>query len=157
MNGLFWNITLALAWVGVTGDVSPANLMLGFALGFLVLVVMRQAVGLPDYGRRTARVIGLLLYFARELVTANVRVAYDVITPTLYMRPAVIAVPLDARSDIEITLLANMITLTPGTLALDVSVDRSTLYVHAMYGEDPEAVRRSIKEGFERRILEVLR
>jgi multicomponent Na+:H+ antiporter subunit E len=157
MKGLFWNIALALAWIAVTGNVSPANLTLGFALGFLVLVVMRQAVGLPDYGRRMVRVAGLLLYFVRELVTANLRVAYDVITPTLYMSPAVIAVPLDARSDIEITLLANMITLTPGTLALDVSADRSTLYVHAMYGEDPEAVRRSIKEGFERRILEVLR
>jgi multicomponent Na+:H+ antiporter subunit E len=157
MNGLFWNVALALAWAAVTGDVSPGNLALGYGLGFLVLVVMRQAVGLPDYGTRTVRVLGLLLFFARELVVANVRVAYEVLTPTLYMRPAVIAVPLDARTDLEITLLANMITLTPGTLSLDVSADRSTLFVHAMYGEDPEAVRRSIKEGFERRLLEVLR
>jgi len=157
MKGLFWNVALALAWIAVTGDISPSNLFLGFALGFLVMVVMRRAVGVPDYGTRVLRVIGLMLFFLWELVKANLRVAYDVLTPPLYIRPAVIAVPLDARTDLEITLLANMITLTPGTLTLDVSADRSTLYVHAMYGENPEAVRRSIKQGFERRLLEVLR
>lgn len=157
MQGLFWNVALALAWSAVTGDVSPSNLLLGFGLGFLVMVVMRGAVGVPDYGTRTVRLIGLMLFFIWELVKANLRVAYDVLTPPLYIRPAVIAVPLDARTDLEITLLANMITLTPGTLTLDVSADRSTLYVHAMYGGDPESVRRSIKEGFERRLLEVLR
>ncbi|NTU82561.1 MAG: Na+/H+ antiporter subunit E [Chloroflexales bacterium] len=157
MRGLFWNLALALAWVAVTGDVSPGNLSLGFGLGFLVLVLMRRAVGVPDYGVRTVRLLGLLLFFGRELIAANLRVAYEVLTPALNMRPAVIAVPLDARTDLEITLLANMITLTPGTLSLDVSADRATLYVHAMYGEDPAAVRRAIKDGFERRLLEVLR
>ena len=65
--------------------------------------------------------------------------------------------PLDAKTDAEITLLANVVTLTPGTLSLDVSPDRSTLYVHAMFLESPEALRRDIKEGFEKRILELLR
>jgi multicomponent Na+:H+ antiporter subunit E len=75
------------------------------------------------------------------------------------MRPGIIAIPLDARTDLEITLLANLITLTPGTLSLDVSADRRVLYVHVMYidNDDIEAVRRSIKDGFERRVLEVLR
>jgi multicomponent Na+:H+ antiporter subunit E len=75
------------------------------------------------------------------------------------MRPGVIAIPLNARTDVEITLLANLITLTPGTLSLDVSADRSVLYIHVMYidNDDIDAVRRKIKEGFERRILEVLR
>lgn len=157
MNGIFWNVALALAWAAVTGDLSLGNLALGYGLGFAILVLMRQAVGLPDYGRRTLRTVGLLIFFARELIIANLRVAYEVLTPTLYMRPAVVAVPLDARTDLEITLLANMVTLTPGTCTLDVAADRSTLYVHAMYGEDPSAVRRAIKDGFERRLLEVLR
>jgi multicomponent Na+:H+ antiporter subunit E len=68
-----------------------------------------------------------------------------------------VAVPLDARTDAEIVLLANLITLTPGTLSLDLSDDRTVLYVHAMYLTDPDELRREIKEGFERRVLEVLR
>jgi multicomponent Na+:H+ antiporter subunit E len=93
------------------------------------------------------------------LVLANLRVAYDVLTPGYRMRPGVIAIPLDARTDAEITLLANLITLTPGTLSLDVSSDRSVLYIHIMYidNDDLAEVRRRIKTGFERRVLEVLR
>ncbi|MEL7089262.1 MAG: Na+/H+ antiporter subunit E, partial [Planctomycetota bacterium] len=82
---------------------------------------------------------------------------YDVITPAANRSPAVIGIPLDATTDAEITLLANLITLTPGTLSLDLSEDRRTLYVHAMFADDPEAFCREIKEGFERRVLELLR
>ena len=55
------------------------------------------------------------------------------------------------------TFLANSITLTPGTLGLDVSEDRKTLYVHSMWVDDPDEVRREIKQGFERRVLELMR
>ena len=67
------------------------------------------------------------------------------------------AIPLDARSDAEITLLANLITLTPGSLYLDVSQNRCVMYVHTMHVDDLDAFRRSIKDGFERRVMEVLR
>jgi multicomponent Na+:H+ antiporter subunit E len=73
------------------------------------------------------------------------------------MKPGIIAVPLDAETDFEITLLANLITMTPGTLSLDLSDDRKTLYVHAMYITDPEKIRHSIKHDLERRVLAVLR
>jgi len=73
------------------------------------------------------------------------------------MRPGIVAVPLDAETDAEITLLANLLTLTPGTLSLDVSADRRFLYVHMMYIEDADVARRQIKDGYERRVLEVLR
>ena len=73
------------------------------------------------------------------------------------MRPGVVAIPLDAETDAEITLLANLITLTPGTLSLDVSDDRRVLYIHAMYVDDVEELRRSIKDGFEKRVMELLR
>lgn len=81
------------------------------------------------------------------------------LAPASYVCPGVIAIPLDARTDAEITLLANLITLTPGSVSLDLSEDRRMLYVHAMYidGGDVEAYRRSVKEGLERRVLELLR
>jgi multicomponent Na+:H+ antiporter subunit E len=76
-----------------------------------------------------------------------------------YVCPGVVAIPLDARTDAEIVLLANLITLTPGSVSLDLSEDRRVLYVHAMYidGGDVEAYRRAVKEGLERRVLELLR
>jgi multicomponent Na+:H+ antiporter subunit E len=92
------------------------------------------------------------------LIKANGCLAYDVLTPNFHMQPGVIAIPLDAQTDTEITLLATMINLTPGSLTIDVSADRSVMYLHAMYlGEDADAYRRSVKDGFERRILEVTR
>jgi multicomponent Na+:H+ antiporter subunit E len=102
-------------------------------------------------------VVELTLYFLWELFRANLRVARDVVTPKHYKRPGVVAVPLDVRTSSEITLLACLITLTPGTLSLDVSRDRSVLYIHEMFITDPDDVRRSVKEGFERRVLEVFR
>jgi multicomponent Na+:H+ antiporter subunit E len=158
MNGLVPNVLLALAWVAMTGDVSFGNLVAGFGLGLVILFFTRRIVGQPTYVLRMWRVLTLLLFFVRELIRSNLRVAYDVLTPGYHLRPGVVAIPLDARTDTEITLLANMITLTPGSFSLDVSADRRVLYLHVMYlDEDVEEVRRKIKNGFERRILEVLR
>ncbi|MEN8150722.1 MAG: Na+/H+ antiporter subunit E [Planctomycetota bacterium] len=106
---------------------------------------------------RIPRGLGLLFFFLWELVLSSIRVARDVLSPRPRFKPGIVGVPLDAETDAEITLLACLITLTPGTLSLDVSEDRKTLYVHAMRVEDPEAFRREIKAGFERRVLEFLR
>jgi multicomponent Na+:H+ antiporter subunit E len=157
MTLLLWNIFLALVWASATGRFSPANLMVGFLLGFSVLWFSQSAFGPSRYFGRAWRWLSLLLYFLKELVVANFRVAYDVITPRYHMKPAIVAIPLDVTSDAQITLLANMLTMTPGTLTIDVSPDRHILYIHAMFVEDAEDLRRSIKQGFEQRILEVLR
>jgi multicomponent Na+:H+ antiporter subunit E len=157
MNALLWNLLLALAWVAATGVFSFNNLLLGFILGFMALYVSRRVVGSPRYFNKIGQVISLFAFFVWELVLANLRVAHDVLTPRHYMRPGVIAVPLAAKSDNEITMLSNLLTLTPGTLSLDVSADRKVLYVHVMYIDDADEVRRKIKEGFEKRVLEVLR
>ena len=157
MNGFLWNILLAVVWAAITGNFAPGNLVLGFALGFLVLFFARRVIGSADYARRLIQAIGLAAYFLWELILSNLRVAADVLRPKLRLRPGVIAIPLDARTDVEIVLLANLITVTPGSLSLDVSADRQTLYLHVMHFDDPEAVQRKVKEGFERRILAVTR
>jgi multicomponent Na+:H+ antiporter subunit E len=158
MNTFLWNIFLALIWVAITEQFTGTNLVIGFVLGYLILGFARATVaaGSP-YFRKVWKLVSFLAYFLQEMLRANLRVAYDVVTPTYYMRPAVVQIPLDAKTDLEITLLAMFITLTPGTLSLDVSTDRKVLYIHAMFAADPEALRREIKEGFERRLLELLR
>lgn len=157
MNGLLLNLILALFWAAVSGSFAPRTLVVGFVLGFVIMFFTRRIIGAPAYGRKVFKVVNLAGFFGKELIKANLRVAFEVLTPGLKIRPGVVAIPLDAQTDAEITLLANLITLTPGTLSLDVSADRRVLYIHAMYISDPEQVRREIKNGFERRVLEVLR
>lgn len=155
---LLWNIFLAVIWAAVTGQVTVVNLVTGFVIGYVVLWMVRRAVGpSSSYFLKVRQVAGFAVFYLWELILANLRVAYDVVTPTHHMRPGILAIPLDARTDVEITMLANLITLTPGTLSLDVSTDRRVLYIHAMYIDDAEAVRRRVKRGYERRVLEMLR
>ena len=159
MTLFVWNVLLTMAWAASTGDFSPGNFAVGFLLTFLILCFSQRILGPSRYFVKVRQVAGLILFFIWELIIANLRVAHDVLTPRNHMNPGVIGIPLDARTDTEITLLANLITLTPGTLSLDVSEDRKTLYIHAMFIDDGdiERMRRSVKDGFERRILEVLR
>jgi multicomponent Na+:H+ antiporter subunit E len=154
---LGWNLALALVWAMALGELTLANLAVGYALGFAILAAVGRALGSSRYFEKTLRLLEFAGFFAGQLVLSSLRVAADVVTPRHRARPAILAVPLDARSDAEITLLANLVSLTPGSLSLDVSPDRSTLYVHVMFADDLEEARRDIKQGFERRILELLR
>ena len=102
------------------------------------------------------RVLRLAVLFVYELFVSSLRVVWDVVTPTHLSRPGIVAMPLDAKGDGEILLVANLISLTPGSLSLDVSSDRKTLFVHAMFVDDPDALRRELKRGLERRVMEAL-
>jgi len=157
MTGLLWNALLALVWAAITGNFAPGNLLVGYALGLVILFFTRRVAGSPFYAVKALQAVGLVAFFLWELLKANLRVAADVIAPRARMRPGVIAIPLDASTDTEITVLASLVGLTPGSLSLDVSADRRTLYVHTMHLDDPDAVRREIKDGFERRLLAVTR
>jgi multicomponent Na+:H+ antiporter subunit E len=126
-------------------------------LGFAVLLVLRRGLGKTTYFEKPWMLLKFLTFFTREIVKCNLRVAYDVITPRNHMKPAIVAIPLEVTRDAEIALLANMLTLTPGTCSIDVSSDRRTLYVHAMYAPDPDALRRDIKQRYEKRVKELLR
>ena len=157
MTVLLWNIMLALSWAALAGEVTALSLAVGFVLGFVILYSVRRLLRPSRYFEKLGQCLRLAGLFAWELLLANLRIAYEVVTPSHNMRPGVVAIPLDAETDAEITLLANLITLTPGTLSLDVSDDRRVLYIHAMYVDDVEELRRSIKDGFEKRVMELLR
>lgn len=159
MKAFLWNLLLALAWAQATGEFTLANMTIGFGLGFFILLFAQRFTGHSPYFSKVFQVIRFALFYLWQMLLANLRVAYDVVTPTHHMRPGVIAIPLEARTDAEITLLANLITLTPGTLSLDLSADRRVLFVHIMYidNDDVEEARRQIKEGLERRVLQVMR
>lgn len=148
---------LALAWIALTGDLSPGNTVFALVLG-TGAALLERPLGAGGFQRiRPLRLPGFLLYFLGQLVLANLRVVRALLTPLGRLRPAIVAVPLSLDREAEIALLANLITLTPGTLSLELSEDQRTLFVHAIGVSDPAALRHEIRHGFERRILEALR
>jgi len=151
------NVLLALAWVALTGQFTPTNFIAGFVLAYLIMGLSQQIMKTGNYFTKVRSVLGFFLFFIRELIVAGLRVAYRALSPRLNVQPAVVAVPLEVTTNAEITLLANLITLTPGTLSLDVSSDRKVIYIHAFNVGDVDQFRREIKDGFERRLLEVMR
>lgn len=151
------NVLLALAWTAVTGSFTLLNVVFGFLLAAMALYIIREQVGSLGYFVRARRVVSLAILFVYELVLSSWRVATIVVRPNMDLRPGIFAYPLKVDRDFEITLLANLITLTPGTLAVEVSEDRRYLYVHALDCRDPDQIRRDIAEGFERKILEAFR
>ncbi len=150
------NAFLALSWAALIGNFTLTNLLIGYVVGYLALWVARPLFARTVYFERVWRVLRLAMMFIYELVVSSMRVVWDVITPSHLARPGIITVPLDARGEGEILLVANLISLTPGTLSLDLSPDGKTLYVHAMFVDDPDALRRELKEGMERYVLEAL-
>ncbi len=148
------NLLFAVVWVAITGSPTLLNLVFGFALSALALSVIRGETDVAGYLGRVRRIGALALLFFVELAKSAWKVAVMVLSPTVSVQPGIFAFPLTVTRDFEITLLANLITLTPGTLSVDVSDDRKTLYVHAIDCSDIEATKRDIAEGFERRIRE---
>jgi multicomponent Na+:H+ antiporter subunit E len=157
LNGL---VFLPLVWVALTGDISVGNFLVGTLVSSLVLWVVHPAGGGRPSGfplRKGWRWFCFAGFFLGELIRASLRITWDILTPRHRMRPAILAIPLDLRTDLEITILANLITLTPGTLSLDVSSDRKVLFIHAVYVHDVDQFKRDIKHRYERRIKELLR
>lgn len=157
MNLLFLHILLTLAWLALTGRFTATNFAIGFALAFPVVWLSQRGEAGHFYLVRIRRLAGFAAFFLWELLKANLRVTHEVLTPRLNVKPGVVAVPIELETDMEILVLTTLIALTPGTLSLDVSSDRHTLYIHAMYIDDVEQFRKAIKQGYERRVREVLR
>ena len=151
------NILLMLIWIILTGEYNFYNFLFGYFLSFLIIWLTDSREGGKKYVKIVPRILSFFFFFNYELIKANLQVAYEVVTPGLQVNPGIIRVPLDVKTDFEISFLANLITLTPGTLSLDVSDDKQVLYVHSMYVKDKEEFIWSIKNGFEKRILQITR
>lgn len=154
-----WNILLSLVWCLLRGRLDLPTLAAGFLLGFFAL---RAGIGPrpgTPYFTKPYRFLKFFFFFLREMHIAQFRVAYDVVTHRHRSNPGIIAYPLDAGTEAEIATFACVLTLTPGTMALEVSPDRRTLYVHIMFipSEGQQALSGRIKRGLELPLLELMR
>ncbi|GAO74559.1 Na+/H+ antiporter subunit E [Meiothermus ruber] len=159
MRAFVYNVVLTIFWMAVTEAFTLENFLVGFAICFLILLLARPLFDAPSrrYFTLAWKLPRFVLLMLWEIVLSSLRVAQAVLSPRLPIKPGIIAYPLEVKSDLEITLLANLITLTPGTLSLDVSSDRKVLYVHGMFVDDPQKVIESTHESLEKAVLEVTR
>jgi multicomponent Na+:H+ antiporter subunit E len=104
---------------------------------------------------RLIRAILFVFYYLKELVLSSLFVAYDIITPKDHMRPGIVEVPVDLKTDTAIIAFVNLISMTPGSLTVDMSPDKKKVYVHAMYLFDKKKFIAKMKNELERKIQQI--
>jgi multicomponent Na+:H+ antiporter subunit E len=139
----------------LTVTFEPVAFLKGYLFGLLIIFAFRRFFHSRFYLLNVMAVFNLIYIFVRELILSNIAVVKTVLKPKLDMNPGIFAYPTVLEKDWEITILANLITLTPGTLVIDVSPDNKILYVHAMDINTKKESIDSIKNTFEKAIMEV--
>ena len=147
---------MTLAWVLLTSTWTLNSLVFGFLLGLLIPFLTQPYWPQQMRLKKPIKIIEYILIVLYDIVVANVIVARIVVfKPNAKRQPAWIAVPLDLLTPEAISVLAGTITMTPGTVAADVSAEGHALLVHCLDAPDPDAVRDEIKQRYERRLKEI--
>jgi multicomponent Na+:H+ antiporter subunit E len=149
------NILLAILWMMLWGAFDIYFLVFGFVLSYLLLGLISRTIEGQSYGTKGWKLLSFSIYFIRILVKANLQVAWEIITPGYKMNPRFVRYAVKGMTPLQITSLANAITLTPGTLSVDASDDDRYLYVHCMYARKPQDALRELDELRERMMREV--
>jgi multicomponent Na+:H+ antiporter subunit E len=154
---LILNILIAIIWMFLLETFTFAYFFLGFLIGIFLLFLFNRYIPGTFYLGKVYAILKLIYIFIRELILSNLAIVKVVYQRNLDIQPGIIALPTELKTNWEITLLANLITLTPGTLSVTVSNDFRTIYIHAMDIRDKDEVIQSIKGTFEEAIMEVTR
>lgn len=135
---------IVVVWLAMWADVSVANVASGSLLGLAIVF----GIDTWEHGElnfRPVRAARFVLFFLWLLVQSTWSVARTVVAPRDRIRTGILAVPLQGCSDAVATLIADAITLTPGTLTLEVRRDPLTLYIHALDTRDLDAIRADVR------------
>lgn len=141
-------LSIATIWLLMRGR-EPGNFFVGMTIAFILILFLRRTYGQERSFRRWSDIVRFIFYFTWELIVANLQVLRIVLSPRLHIRPGIIAFRTECKTPLSVTSLANSITLTPGTLSVDISEDDSTIFVHTLDIEEPDKVREGIRRGLE--------
>jgi len=150
---------LLLAWLWLNNTVHPAHILLGSLLAVAIPYFTRHFWPEPIVVDRPLRVIQYVAIVCYDIVLANLQLTALILGPVSRLRPAFVRVPLDLRTDFAVTMLASTVTLTPGTVSVDVEgnvADGRRLVVHVLRCVDEQEMVQSIKDRYERRLQEIL-
>lgn len=151
------NIIIAFMWMFLSESYTMPSFIAGFIWGLLLVLLLNRFIPGRFYGIRVVKILKLIGIFIRELILSNLSILKLVYTPKPEIEPGIFALPLEVKSNWEITLLAHLITLTPGTLSVAVSDHNDVIFIHAMDIDEVDESIREIKDSFEKAILEVTR
>jgi len=150
---------LLLAWLWLNNTVQPGHILLGSLLAFAIPYLTRHFWPEPIVVDRPLRVLQYVAVVCYDIVLANLQLAVLILGPTSRLRPLFVRVPLELRSDFAVTILASTVTLTPGTVSVDIEgnvADGRWLVVHVLRCDDEQEMVQSIKARYERRLQEIL-
>ncbi|MFU8848405.1 MAG: Na+/H+ antiporter subunit E [Opitutales bacterium] len=147
MNWFFAHIAFTLVWASLLGAFDFLTLLSGFALG---LGLFRLTLNKPSLNYRKS-IYGLLrfsIFYLKEILLSNLRIAIDVLRARPAIQPGIVVLNVDHLSPRATVVVANLITMTPGTLSLDMDEHNRFLYVHCLYLQDPEQTRDSMQQDY---------
>lgn len=150
------NLMLTLIWVLATGVLTEENLLFGFFLGFGVLWIVTT----NKKDRKYFYIVPILISFIGTLLWEIIKANFMTVKESILqdkLEPAIIKYPLKVQSDGEITLLANIVALTPGTVVIDISDDKKVMFIHVMHLKDKESFIKEIQKKFENKLLKIIR
>jgi multicomponent Na+:H+ antiporter subunit E len=151
------NLIVAFNWMLLNDEWNLANFIIGYLLGLAFIIALRRFLPQEFYLQQVWQILKLLNLFGKELILSSITMIGYILRPRMNFRPGIVAFQTELNSDWEITILACLITLTPGTLTLEISPDQRTLYIHAIDIHDAELLAQQIKGTFEKAIMEVTR
>jgi multicomponent K+:H+ antiporter subunit E len=149
------SLVLFVVWLMLSRSLSPGAIILAAALAVTIPFFTRAFWPSRPRIRRVGVLIRFMPIFLWDVLVANLRVAWLIVNVARTLRPRWLVIPLDLQNPQGITMLANVISLTPGTVSAEVGADRKTLLVHALDVGDPEEEIATIKRRYERPIKEI--
>ncbi|NLI62121.1 MAG: Na+/H+ antiporter subunit E [Methanosarcinaceae archaeon] len=157
-------LVLTVVWILISGSYSLGNIILGLIISYLILHSFKDMYTFTDTPwqliKKIPKKIKYVFILFWEIIKANFYVLYKILQPKLDIKPGIIAYPFDTTNGISTVMLANTITLTPGTFIIDVHVKDKRLkgpgiyYIHSIYVSSPKEVRDSIKQTLEKYVEE---
>lgn len=151
------NIFIAFLWMFLQEEWSALAFIGGYIVGFIVLLMIRRFLPTSFYGKRFVAIIKLFFVFIAELMSSSLLVARQILSPKIKVTPGIFRLETELEGELEVTLLALLLSLTPGSVVVEVSHDSKAFFIHAMdIPESSDSVIKS-KKVFEKAIKEVTR
>jgi multicomponent K+:H+ antiporter subunit E len=151
----YLSLMLLVVWLLMNNSMSPGQILLGLIFALLIPLGTSSMRKKQPTLKKPLSAAKYLLMLMGDIIVSNVEVAIQVLGPVRKITPGFIAVPLDITQDLPITLLASSISLTPGTVSIEVSEDKRWLYVHVLNLVDEADTIANIKQRYESPLKEI--
>lgn len=151
------NLLIAFVWMLLNESWNVVVFGVGYVVGFFIILSVRRFFPEPFYGRKIKAFVYLFFLFIFELIKSSYSVLLHILRPKINMQPGIFRSETVLKTDFEITLLSALITLTPGSVVMEVDPQAGVMFIHAMDAREYHENIMKTKRKFEKAIIEVMR